>query len=211
MAPCTRALLPALLLAVAVPAFAGVPAPPPNSTVPNACVACPLGDIPFSVIIRDLANNPIVNSMVVIDFSSCPGAFICTTPHPDPYIYDPVSRTIRMTTNATGQATFPLRVGGTCGPGSVRVFADGVMMSSYALASPDQTGNGVVFCYAIDTDCDVFNAKLGSTDPTADLDGDGDVDGDDNAIFNQHISQSCDGYVDPARKSSWGRVKSIYR
>ena len=209
--PRIRAPLAALLLLAASfsPARAAVPSAA-NSTTPNCIAACPMGDMPTIVTVRDVANNPIAGSTVVLDFSSCPGAFICTTPHPDPYIYDPAARTIRMVTNASGVVNFPLRVGGGCANG-VRIFADGVLLKQCSLASPDQTANGMVVCFAIDTDCTVFAAKLGGADPTADFDCDGDVDAADQFTMNQHTSHACEGIVDPVHRDSWGRVKAFYR
>ncbi len=213
MVPRTRALLAAVLLtsAFAAPATAAVPAPPPISTVPSCFATCPMGDMHIVVIVRDLASNPIFDALVVLDFSGCPDAYVCTVPGGDPYIYDPAARTIRMTTDASGRVDFPLRVGGGCGPGGVKIYANGVLFQSYALASPDQTGNGMVVCFAIDTDCDVFASKLGTADPTADFDCDGDVDLDDQLTMHLHGSHSCHGIVDPAKRSDWGRVKAFYR
>jgi len=190
---------------------AGVPSPA-NSTVPACMALCPLGDMPFAVVVRDLANNPIAGSNVVLDFSTCPGAHLCPEGFspPFPYTVDLVTRTLRMTSGVDGSVTFPAHVGGVGAAGSVRVFADGVLLKSYALASPDQNGNGVAV-NIVDVDETLFNAKLGSSDPTADMDCDGDVDEFDQAIFGRHLSHSCLGFVDPARKSSWGSLKLHYR
>lgn len=209
--PRTRALLAALLFLAS--SFSAVRAAVPsaaNSTIPNCIAACPMGDMHTVIIVRDFANNPIAGSTVVIDFSNCPGAFICTLPPVDPYIYDPATRTIRMTTDTTGKVDFPLRVGGGCSTG-VRIYADGIILAQRPLASPDQTGNGMVVCIAIDTDCQLFASKIGHSDATADFDCDGDVDGFDDLIFIQHNSHACVGIVDPARRSNWGRVKAFYR
>jgi hypothetical protein len=210
MAPRIRALLPALLLALAAPAVAGVPAPPPISTVPSCLVACPMGDIPFEVTVRDLANNPVVGATVVIDFSSCPGAHLCEFP-PPPYNQNLVTRQVSAVTDATGKVTFPLQVGGTCASNAVRLYADGVQLAAYGLASPDQNGDGVTANLLNTGDVPIFDAKVGTSDPTADFDCDGDVDADDQIVFNYHSAQSCEGWIDPVRRSSWGRVKSIYR
>lgn len=209
-----RVLPPAgfLVLALAAaPAPAAVPSPV-NSSFPPCLVTCPMGDIAFPVTVRDLANNPVGSSAVVLDFSQCPGAFICTSGSPDPYEYIPATRTIRMFTDAAGHVSFPLRVGGVCGAGSVSLYADGVFFASYALASPDQNGSGTVFeGMFLENDFTLFTAKLGTNDPTADFDCDGDVDGDDQVILYTHGSQSCDGWVDAAKRTHWGRVKSFYR
>jgi len=193
-------------------AQAGPPSPV-TSVVAPCLVACPLGDVVFSVAVRDIANNPLAGAEVVLDFSGCPEAFICTLPGmtPDPYTVNLPARRIRMFTDALGTTNFPLRVGGLCALTTVGVFANGVLLATRGLASPDQTGNGMVVAI-IDTDFDVFASKLGTNDPTADFDCDGDVDEDDqnNHMF-QHGSHSCVGFVDPAKRSSWGKVKSYYR
>ena len=193
------------------PAAAAVPSVA-NSTVPPCLVACPFGDIPFDVVVRDLANNPVANSSVVIDFSDCPAAYICTAPgnQPDPYTVNLPARTLQLFSNASGLAHFPLRVGGGCAAGTVRVFADGVLLAQRALASPDQDGDGFT-ANILNNDFAIFSAKLGTSDPTADLDCDGDVDQDDQNIFGFHSSKTCQGFVDAAHRSSWGRVKSHYR
>ena len=200
------------LIALHAPAHAGVPSAA-NSTVAMCLTACPLGDMGFAITVRDLANNPIENGTVIVDFSSCPEAFICTTPGmaPDPYLLNIGARTMRMFTNAAGQVTFPLRVGGLCAPGTVRVYADGVLIAQRGLASPDQNGNGVAVAI-VDVDFDIALTKLGTNDPTADFDCDGDVDDDDlYVILGNHLSHACEGFVDPAKRSTWGRVKSHYR
>ena len=195
----------------AAPTLAAVPSAA-NSTVPACVAACPLGDIAFDVTVRDLANNPVQGSLVVIDFSDCPGAYICTLPSspPDPYVVDLPSRTIRLMTDAAGLAHFPLRVGGICAASTVRVFADGILLAQRAMASADQDGDGFT-ANLLNNDAALFFAKLGTTDPTADLDCDGDVDQDDQNVFNLHSSKSCQGYVDAAHRSSWGKVKAFYR
>jgi hypothetical protein len=123
---------------------------------------------------------------------------------------DVPTRTLRMTTNAAGGVTFPARVGGTCPVGGVRVSADGVPLKTYALASPDQNGNGVAVTI-VDVDEAIFTAKLGTLDPTADFDCDGDVDVNDQLIFDSHLSHSCDGFVDAIRRGTWGSLKLHYR
>ena len=83
-------------------------------------------------------------------------------------------------------------------------------MNYYALASPDQDGDGQVVLF-VWNDWPYFQAKKGGSDPTGDFDCDGDVDDDDEFFLTQHASHSCWGIVDSARRSSWGRLKSIYR
>jgi hypothetical protein len=205
-------LTPALMLLVAGGAGAriiGIPSPY-NSTVPACMALCPMGDLPFVVVVRDLASNPIAGSLVVLDFSQCPGASLCRQLGGDPYILDPAARTLRALTDANGSIDFHARVGGTGGPGSVRVFVDGVLLKYYALASPDQDGDGVVG-YGTGADDAMFAAKLGTSDPTADFNCDGHVDLSDQQVFFAHHSQSCVGWVDPARRGTWGELKVHYR
>jgi hypothetical protein len=198
-----------LAAALAAPAPAAVPSAA-NSTFPRCLVTCPFGDIHVVVTVRDLANNPVAGASVVFDFFDCTGAFLC--PQRPNYGYDVNvgARTIRMFADAAGQADFPLHVGGVCGAGNVRLFADGVLFTSYALASPDQNGDGVVIAL-FGTDLPTFNAKLGTTDPTADFDCSGNVDAGDTIIFNQHVAHACDGIVLPTEHRSWGSVKQHYR
>ncbi len=188
-------------------ALVAVPSPA-NSSLPACMGLCPLGDMHFSVVVRDLANNPIAGSTVVLDFTNCPGALICPFHPSDPYAVN--QRRLSMVTDASGSVTFPARVGGIGPAGAVAVFADGVLLKGYALASPDQNGNGVAV-NIIDVDETIFASKLGTTDPTADFDCDGDVDVFDQFIFNPHLSHSCDGIVDAVRRGTWGTLKEHYR
>jgi hypothetical protein len=202
----------AAAFAPVAPTAAGVVAvpSPANSSVPDCMALCPLGDMPFAVTVRDLANVPIVGSTVVLDFSGCPNAYICPQHPGDPYLIDVPGRTVRMFTDATGKVTFPARIGGVGPAGCAQVFADGILLRTVALASPDQNGNGVAVGI-VDVDPALFAAKLGTTDPTADFDCNGIVDAADELIFYQHLSHSCDGYVDAVQRRTWGSLKTHYR
>lgn len=201
----------ALLAAAASLATAAVPSPV-NSTLPACMVLCPLGDIPFTVIVRDLANNPVAGSSVVISFEGCPNSVhVCPQLPSDPYDVNPALPSLRMFADASGSVTFPARVGGTGPAGCAAVFADGVLMRNYALASPDQDGDGLT-SNLLNTDHLIFNAKLGTADPTADMDCSGGVvDGADQVIYFLHGAQSCLGFIDAVHRRTWGSVKSHYR
>jgi len=208
----TSMLLAGALLVTAVPtSLAGVPSAA-NSSLPNCMVFCPMGDIPFTVTVRDVANIPVAGSTVVISFAGCPdSAFICAQKPSDPYIVDQALHSLRMTADASGTVTFPARVGGVGPVGCAAVFADGVLLRNYALASPDQNGDGVVIAL-FGPDLPLFNAKFGTANPTADFDcSGGPVNAADQLIFNQHLAHSCDGFVDPVQKRSWGTLKQHYR
>jgi len=200
----------AFLLVTAATVPAAVPSPA-NSTLPDCMVLCPLGDIPFTVVVRDLGNIPIAGSTVVLDLSGCPAASICPYAFPA-YTTDLAARTLTLSTDASGTATFPAHVGGIGPAGCAKVFADGILLRSYALASPDQDGNGFTVNLYDTGDVPPFTAKLGTADPTADLDCDGGlVDAGDEAIFYRHDSQYCLGFVDPVQHRSWGALKQHYR
>ena len=184
---------------------AGVPSPP-NSTVPGCLVACPLGDIAYTVVVRDLANNPGVGSMVTIDFSSCPGVSVCEIVKDPGYTYDANTRYVQGLTDSTGTVTFGLHAGGLCATG-VRVWADGLLLGTRRMASPDQNGDQVV----VESDFTIFATKLGTSDLTADFDCNELVDLGDQQIWNQHGSHSCFGIVNPVQRRTWGNVKISYR
>src|SRR5262245_41708469 len=134
-----RRLVTILLLALAVCvqsnfARAGVPSPQ-NSTFPSCLALCPFGDIPFSFVIRDLANNPLNGASVVLDFSPCPEAHICATQPPD-HLLNLLGRTIRIFTDANGQGKFQAHVGGNCSASTVNVLANGPLMGTLGLACP---------------------------------------------------------------------------
>ncbi len=194
----------ALALIPAAP-VAGVPSPA-NSTVPPCLVVCPLGDIPYTIVVRDLASNPLNGSGVSIDFSSCPTASVCAIVKDPGYTYDPNTRRVRAFTDATGTVTFGLHSGGLCAT-DVRVYADGVLLATTRMASPDQNGDQVV----VASDFTIFEPKLGTNDRTADFDCNGLVDLEDQHILGQHGSHSCYGIVNPVQKRTWGSVKSFYR
>lgn len=197
------------LALAAAPTAAAVPSPAASS-YPPCLVTCPIGDLHFQVTVRDAASNPVPFATVQLDFTHCPGAFVCTSGAPDPYTWNPATRLLTIVASAAGQVDVPLRVGGVCGPGGVFLHADGVLFTSYALASPDQDGNGFVSNIIL-SDGPLFAGKLGGSDPTADFDCDGDVDAADQSTFFQHDSHGCDGFVDPTKRSTWGRVKTHYR
>jgi hypothetical protein len=207
-----RLTLGSVFLAITMPAFAGVPSPA-NSSTPPCLVTCPFGDIPVTVVVRDLANNPIVGSNVVLDFHNCPAAHLCSpgeSSHALPYTLDPIARTLSLVTPAGGSVTFAAQVGGTGPAGSVSVFADGVLLHQYALASPDQDGDGTVNLF-FGPDGPTFTSKVGTSNPTADFDCSGLVDAADQAIESHHSDHACFGFIDAAGKSTWGRLKQHYR
>jgi len=201
-----RAFVPSLvlLLLMAMPAHA-VP-DPLHCTVPHCLVACPLGDLTYTVVVRDVANVPIALCPVELRFDACPSFSVCA----DCCTGLTVDRTLHRvtaTTDVNGNAGFPLKMGGVCAGAMVGVYAAGVLLASVHLASPDQDGNLSVGA----ADVSIVNGLIGSSNPGADFDCDGGVTQFDlDWLTTSHNHHTCNGIVD-ARSPSWGRLKVIYR
>ena len=204
---CRHALAIAALALLPVAAAASVPAPS-NSTLPACLATTPGGNILSTIIVRDLASNPINNSLVVIDYSLCAGFVPCPqggSPG-DPYIVDLPTGTLRMFTNASGQAVFPVRAGGGCSNSGIRVFADGVLLGSMHAASADQNGDLAVG----GADVAAVMAKVATPDLSGDLNCDNAVNAADVAIVTGYAGVNCLHPTNTARPT-WGSIKTIYR
>jgi hypothetical protein len=140
----------------AAAAFAGVPSPA-NSTIPArinlvGVNASALPDsVPqfakVSVTVRDLANNPIANSSVVLDFNG--DASDVRFGDTQPYLGVTANcgtRTVSKLTDATGVASFVVVGGGKAivgaphAPLAGKIYADGVLLGSLAVGIYDQDG-----------------------------------------------------------------------
>lgn len=181
---CASVVAAFLLLLSASASSASVPSPP-NSSVPQL-VGCPAGDLNFMVVVRDAAFNPIPNSTVVLSFASCPGFSHCSESFPG-YVWNPAARTASAVTNSGGAATFAIHQGGVCS--AVSVSADGVPFGTRAFASADQNGDLQVNA----ADVSAVQGKLGTTDGTADFDGNGIVDTVDVNVVQSHAGHVCGG------------------
>ena len=191
---------------VTAPALAGVPSPS-NSIVDPCLVACPAGEVVFHILVRDLANNPVINSVVQIDFCACPGVTLCPQSTTDPYQRVGACQ-IRKVAGVDGRADFAIRAGGLCANEDVRVFADGVLIAFRRVASPDQDGNLMVNF----ADLVLAKAKNPGFDRTADFDCDAFVTDADIAWLKPHGGDDCPlPDPTPAIQSTWGSVKVIYR
>jgi hypothetical protein len=140
-------------LLLAGSAMAAVPSPA-NSTIPthirvvasNAGVADPLGN--FSVNVRDLANNPVANSSVVIDFTGCEGKVCQATSLTLGQVVDCVTNTVRSVSDISGNVSFnvlgadgivpPKPVGP--GVGCASILADGVNLGPVTVIYHDPNG-----------------------------------------------------------------------
>ncbi|MFI5371849.1 MAG: hypothetical protein ACHQ52_09845 [Candidatus Eisenbacteria bacterium] len=193
--------LPAIMLVVARVASAAVPNPA-TSTHDPCFVACPLGDITYHVTVRDVAGNPIQNSTVALDFSQC--GFVHCTAQGGGIVINEAAHQVLAVTGTTGTASFPLGMGGCCP--SVRIFADGVLLATVSMTSPDQDSNLIVN----GADNSIVTALVGSVGGCADLDCDGSVTAADVGVVVAHNGHTCTGVV-PTRPRTWGTVKTIYR
>ena len=204
-----RWFLVGLVLLIASPAAAGVPSPA-NSTVP-CIIMCPQGDIPLEIVVRDLANNPLANVYVRVDFCEdhlvTPGSASIQDGPPFAFCCD-FSCGAAGYTDANGRFVFALTGGGasalvpTCG-----IVADGVSLGGRISYSPDQNGDLVVDV----ADVALATALLGTSNPNMDLDCDGGlVDADDLAALSLHQGHMCHCPV-PTRRNSWGQMKTLYR
>ena len=144
-------LLTAAGLLVASAAMAGVPSAG-NSTVPS-CIslvgnAAGVPDVAgqFSVVVRDLANNPLIGASVVIDLSGCTDLAICDDQLDANATTICASKTTRKFTDNLGSVTF-IVLGGSNGAGNAttllgggKIFANGTLIGSPTVAAYDLDG-----------------------------------------------------------------------
>jgi hypothetical protein len=196
----------ALLLAPPAKALvpSGVPAAA-NSTIPACVVASPDGTFLSAITVRDLASNPVSGSRVTLDFSTCaifvPCSFPCSGCTASPSLH-----TVSKFTDASGVASFDLRMGGTCPNERVTIFADGVPLGTAAYSSLDQNGDLSV----TGADMLLVQAAILSGDLSADFDCSGTVTTSDLTIANAHVGVTCNGVVRTTRHT-WGTLKGAYR
>src|SRR5580765_7706479 len=199
-----RTALLAATLAVFFTSSASSAVPSPATSPHDPCfTVCPLGDLVYHVNVRDAASNPVPSSTVVLDFSQC--VFVhCSNPGPG-IIANDVAKTMTTTANAAGVASFPLKMGGCCP--AVRIFADGVLLATVSMASPDQDASLLVN----GTDASILTGLIsGPYNACGDLDCSGTVGANDLAILVAHNGHACSGVVS-TRPQSWGKLKTIYR
>ncbi len=207
----TRALcILGVLSAVAAHAQVTSVPSPFNSTVGGCLVTSPDGTLPFTVVVRDLASNPVVGSMVVMDFSRCPLVALCPNTCAG-CVTDLSARSVRKTTDADGAVTFDLRAGGECGVNDVWIVADGILLGKRGCASLDMTGDLAV----TQDDVAEYSARWDSPDQALDPGIDffcagGGGSHASMALLTAHLGSNCATVV-PARLPSWGELKIRYR
>jgi hypothetical protein len=177
-----------------------------NSLVDPSCLrVCPAGDMNLHVVVRDLVNNPVSASNVVVDFSNCSGVLFCPPLPGDPYTIVPPAQIAWSPMPRASRISDP--GGRRLCVGTINIFADGVLLPSRAaVSSPDQNGDLTVNA----VDSGILAGKLGGSDPTGDFNCSASVESGDTGILLAHLGHSCNAVV-PVRPSTWGTIKVIYR
>jgi hypothetical protein len=99
----------------------------------------------FTIVIRDIANNPVPNSFVVLDFSGCPDVRIASDQLNPNYTVNCTNHTVGAYTNLSGQVAFTLlgsswNAGTHSGLSCARAYFDGVQLASPTVAAFDLNG-----------------------------------------------------------------------
>jgi hypothetical protein len=144
-------LLTAAGLLAASAAMAGVPSAA-NSTTPScvplvgssAGVPDAFGTI--TVVVRDLANNPLSGASVVVDISGCTELALCDDQLDANALVVCASQTTRKFTDGLGSVSF-IVLGGGSGPaatllGGGKIFANGTLIASPTVNAYDENGIG---------------------------------------------------------------------
>ena len=182
-----------------------------QSTVPSRILVMPDGSVTYTVVMRDVANNPLYGTVVWFDFSRCEelrmaGCSDCEGALP----YDPETRRFETMTALDGSAT--IRICGsivceqTAAEKPVWVFGDGALVGWATVATTDLSANGLVDA----VDLSLWDACAARADRNGDYDGDGDLDATDRTFLTASIGAHCDAAV-PALATTWGRLKAIHR
>ena len=146
----------ALLLLVLAPTTSRATTPSPGNSTAPACItlvgsdgtdASALGT--FTVIHRDLANNPIAGAQIVVDLSNAADVRLCAQQLAPGVVVDCPNGRATAVTDGNGVATFTL-LGGSIGGAGItllnggRIYADGVLIKSPTVAAYDLDGHSGV-------------------------------------------------------------------
>ena len=158
---------------------------PPYCTVPTQVRAVGTeGGVPdrgagqFTITIRDFVNNPTNGASVVLDLSGLADVVLCSDQADPDATMSCTAHAVRKFTNAQGQAVFTL-VGSSTGmndapgPGSAKIYANGVFVADVAVSTFDLDGTGGVGA----NDLSIWLADFASGEPhqRSDYDGSGSV------------------------------------
>jgi hypothetical protein len=172
------------------PAFCGTTCVPLGIPNPSACwvplsaPACPAGDLSYTVTVIAYPcepggpSLPVFNARVVLDIARCATLDTCAS-----------GGGLVRNSQGNGNAQFLLHAGGGSGDSCVAVSADGFFLRHVYLASTDQDGDLDVD----DDDVAILAAKVGTDDPSGDINGDGHVTNIDLSLVYQHLNHGCPG------------------
>jgi len=158
-------LLTAVGLLAASAAMAGVPSTGTSTQPLGISLVAHTGGIADGVAIggstytiRDAASNPVANSVVVMNFSTCTDVRLCSITQPAGLFVNCAAKTVSAVTDASGVVTFRVVGGGlTSGVAiiapCVSVTADGVALNTIRSSTCDMNGSGGV------TSADITLAK----------------------------------------------------
>ena len=126
---------------------------PPNCTVPTRIslvgthAGAPDGAGSFTVVVRDLTNNPTNGASVVVDLSNCTDLALCSDQSDPAALVNCVAKTTRKFTNITGSVSFTV-LGGSNGSGNAstllngaRIYANGIPIGSPTASAFDLDGS----------------------------------------------------------------------
>jgi hypothetical protein len=144
------------MLLIASAAMAGVPSAANSSTPACITLVGALAGVPdaaagqFTVVVRDLANNPLNGASVVCDFSGCLDIAICNDQLDANATVNCGAKTTRKFTDALGSVTFTI-LGGSNGAGNAstllnggKIFANGTLIQQPTVAAYDLDGSSGV-------------------------------------------------------------------
>jgi len=142
-----------------------------------------------SITVRDAANNPVANSVVVLNFTGCTGGVgpKLSTIQPAGMLLNAGAKTISAATNASGVVVFKI-----CGASNntvpngaepancVSVTADGVPLGTFSCATFDENGDGAIN----GSDTGLYaNDRFGAYKNRSDYNKDNVVSGPDTSLF----------------------------
>ena len=154
----------------------------------------------FTVIVRDLANNPCAGAVIVIDLSGTLDLHFCADQMDPAATVDCARQRVSKVTGADGSAQFTL-LGGSNGGGNAstllnggKIFADGTQIQSPTVSAYDLDGSGGVGA----NDLSAWLGDFGSGNPygRSDYDCSGNIGANDlslwlNAFASGAMATSC--------------------
>lgn len=138
-----------------------------------------------TVVIRDLANNPVPSSVVAFDFGQFTDLALALDQLDPRLTVNCATRAVLAVTDQNGRADFTVVGSGIPGaaspPNSLHIYADGLLLGSPSVAMLDRDGTGGLT--SLDLSLWVADFFSGNYFERADLDGDGEVSGPDLSLW----------------------------